>query len=33
MSALCRQFKMQMKMMQTADQNAQRAQSLLSLKS
>lgn len=33
MIALSRQFEMQMKMMQTADQNAQRAQSLLSLKS
>lgn len=32
MIALSRQFEMQMKMMQTADQNAQRAQSLLSLR-
>ena len=32
MIALSRQFEMQMKMLQTADQNAQRAQSLLSLR-
>jgi len=33
MIALSRQFELQMKMMQTADQNAQRAQSLLSIRS
>lgn len=33
MIALSRQFEMQMKMMQTADQNAQRAQSLLQIRS
>lgn len=32
MIALSRQFELQMKMMQTADQNAQRAQSLLSIR-
>ena len=33
MIALSRQYELQMKMMQTADQDAQRAQSLLSLRS